>query len=153
MTITMSSAHSPTFPSHHLRHNSFSKPSVALTKSQLILQPFRCFTYATVHSPTLLSLHLRHRLYLTSPREPPMLDKTHTSTSSRLLNSGTGCRMEEEWNGAVPALHTSGYTARLPLLVSRVRDSVSPRVGIFGDFHGFLPFTSFIPPTFFSTFH
>ena len=55
-----SSAHSPTFPSLHLRHNSFSNPSVALPTSQLILQPFRCFTYVTVHYPTLPSLYLRH---------------------------------------------------------------------------------------------
>ena len=60
MTITMSSAHSPTFPSLNLRHNSFSNPSVALPKLQLILQPFRCFTYFTVQSQTNLSLLLRH---------------------------------------------------------------------------------------------
>ena len=58
-----SSAHSPTFPSLHLRHNSFSNPSVALPTSQLILQPFRCFTYVTAHSPTLLPLLLIHRLF------------------------------------------------------------------------------------------
>ena len=44
------------------RHNSFSNPSIALPISQLILQPFRCFTYITVHSPTHLSILLRHRL-------------------------------------------------------------------------------------------
>ena len=59
----MSSAHSPTFPSLHVRHNSLSNPSVALPMSQLILQPFCCFTYVTVHSPTLLSLLLRHKLF------------------------------------------------------------------------------------------
>ena len=58
-----SSAHSPTFPSHYLRHNLISNTSVALPTSQLILQPFRCFTYFTVHSPTLLSLLLRHKLF------------------------------------------------------------------------------------------
>ena len=47
----------------HLRHSSFSNPSVALPTSQLILLPFRCFTYVTAHSPTLLSLLLRHRLF------------------------------------------------------------------------------------------
>ena len=52
--------HSSTFPSLHLRHNSFSNPSVALHTSQLILQPFRRFTYVTAHSPTLPLLHLRH---------------------------------------------------------------------------------------------
>ena len=56
-------AHSPTFLSLHLRHNSFSNPSVSLPTSQLILQPFRCFTYVTVHSPTLLSLLIRHKLF------------------------------------------------------------------------------------------
>ena len=40
-----------------------SKSSVALPTSQLILQPFRCFTYVTAHSPTLLLLLLRHRLF------------------------------------------------------------------------------------------
>ena len=69
--LSLLSAHSPTFPSLHLRHYSFSNTSVALPTSQLILQRFRCFTYVTVHSPTLLSLlrthsptflslHLRH---------------------------------------------------------------------------------------------
>ena len=52
-------AHSPTFPSLHLRHNSFSNPSVALPTSQLILQPLRHFTYVTIHSPTLPLLYLR----------------------------------------------------------------------------------------------
>ena len=58
-----SRAHSPTFPSLHLRHSSFSNPSVALPTSQLILQPFRCFTYVITCSPTLLSLLLRHRFF------------------------------------------------------------------------------------------
>ena len=53
-------AHSPTLPMLHLRHSSFSNPSVALPTSQLILQPFRLFTYVTAHSPTLPSLYLRH---------------------------------------------------------------------------------------------
>ena len=39
------------FPSLHLIHSSFSNPSLALPTSQLILQPFRRFTYVTVHSP------------------------------------------------------------------------------------------------------
>ena len=56
-------AHSPNFPSLHLRHNSFSNPSVALPISQLILQPFRHFTYVTTNSPTLPSLYLRHNSF------------------------------------------------------------------------------------------
>ena len=43
--IQCSRAHSPIFPSLHLRHSSFSNPSVALHTSQLILQP-------SVASPT-----------------------------------------------------------------------------------------------------
>ena len=69
----MSSANSPTFPSLHLRHSSFSNLSFALPTSQLILQPFCCFTYVTVHSLTLLSLLLVTGSSLTSPGEPPMM--------------------------------------------------------------------------------
>ena len=47
----------------HLRHSSFPNPSVALPTSQLILQPFCCFTYIIAHSPILLSLLLHHRLF------------------------------------------------------------------------------------------
>ena len=64
MTITMSSAHFPTYPSLHLRHSSFFNRSVALPTSQLTLQLFRCFTNITVHSLTLISLLLRHKLIL-----------------------------------------------------------------------------------------
>ena len=51
------------FPSLHLCHKSFSNPSVALPTSQLILQPFRCFTCVTTHSPILPSLYLRHSTF------------------------------------------------------------------------------------------
>ena len=56
-------AQSATFPSLHLRQSSFSNYSVALPTSQLILQPFHCFTYVTAHSPIFLSLYLRHSLF------------------------------------------------------------------------------------------
>ena len=36
---------------------------LAFPSSQLILQPFRCFTYVIAQSPTLPSLLLRHRLF------------------------------------------------------------------------------------------
>ena len=58
-----SRAHSPSFLSLHIRHSSFSNISVALPTSQLIVQPFCCFTYVTAHSATLLLLLLRHRLF------------------------------------------------------------------------------------------
>ena len=58
--FTCVTAHSPTLPLLHLRHNSFFNPSVTSPTSQLILQPFRCFTCVTAHSPILPLLHLRH---------------------------------------------------------------------------------------------
>ena len=44
---------------------SFSNLSVTSPTSQLILQPFRRFTYITARSPTLLLLHLRHNSFST----------------------------------------------------------------------------------------
>ena len=97
-TYVTAHSDSPSFPSLHLRHSSFF-PSLALPTSQLILQPYSCFTCVTAHSPTLTSLYLRHnsfsnpsvasptsqlilqpffrfsyvtRLSLTSPGEPTM---------------------------------------------------------------------------------
>ena len=45
--------------------SSFSKLSVTSPMSQLILKPFRCFTYVTTHNPSFVSptsqaLHLCH---------------------------------------------------------------------------------------------
>ena len=102
----VSKAHSPTFLSLHLRHNSFSNPSVALSTpqliiqpfrptsqlilqpfrptSQLILQPFRRFTYTTTHSPTLPLLHLCHSSfsnpYVTLPTPQLILQPFHCFT-------------------------------------------------------------------------
>ena len=58
--LTYVTAHSPTLPLPYLRHNSFFNPSVASPTSQLILQPFFCFSYVTAHSTTLPLLYLRH---------------------------------------------------------------------------------------------
>ena len=70
-------AHSRTLSPLHLRHHTFSKhsfasptlqlilqPSAASSTPQLILQPFRRFTYVTGHSTTLPLLHLRHRHFM-----------------------------------------------------------------------------------------
>ena len=43
-----------------IQQSPFSNLSVTSPTSQLILQPFRRFTYVTAHSPTLPLLHLRH---------------------------------------------------------------------------------------------
>ena len=50
--FTYITAHSPTLLSLYLCHSSFSKPSVALPTSQLILQPFFRFSYSTCFSLT-----------------------------------------------------------------------------------------------------
>ena len=63
VTFTYVTAHSPTLPSLYLRHSSFSDPSVASPKSQIILQPFRRFIYVTGYSPTFPLLHLLHRSF------------------------------------------------------------------------------------------
>ena len=43
------------------KQSSFSDLYVTSPMSQVILKPFRCFTYITAHSPTLPSLLLHHR--------------------------------------------------------------------------------------------
>ena len=54
-----SQPHSSTLSSLHLHQSPLSNPSIASSTSQLILQPYRCFTYVTGSSPT-------------SPGTPPM---------------------------------------------------------------------------------
>ena len=66
-----------TFPSLHLRHSSFSNPSVALPTSQLILQTFRRFSYVTTLSPTLPLLHLRHSSFSNPSFASPMSQALH----------------------------------------------------------------------------
>ena len=127
MNQVKSSAHSPTFPSLHLRHNSFSSPSVtlpmsslfsnpsvALPTSQLIPQPFRCFTYDTTHSPTLPSLYLRH----SSAHSPtfPSLYLRHNSFSNPFVAIPTSqfilqpfCRFT----------YVTAHSPTLPLLLLR----------------------------------
>ena len=51
---------------------SFSNLSVTSPTSQLILQPFRCFTYVTAHSPTLPLLHLHHSSFSNPSFASPM---------------------------------------------------------------------------------
>ena len=87
----ISRAHSPSFPSLHLRHSSFSNLSVALPTSQLIHQPFHCFTYVTVHSPALLILQpFRHFTYVTAHSPAlPSLHLRHSSFSNPSFASPT----------------------------------------------------------------
>ena len=91
--------HSPTLTSLHLRYSSFSNSSAPLPMSQLILQPFRCFTYAIGTSPTsqpilqhfrrfiyatthytiLPPLHLRHRSFYNPSVASPVTGTSRTS--------------------------------------------------------------------------
>ena len=86
--FTYITAHSPTIPLLHLRHSSFSNPSVASPTSQFFLQTFRRISYVKPHSPftfvaittSQLTLQPFHRFsYVTSssiisPGEPPMVN-------------------------------------------------------------------------------
>ena len=45
--------------------------------SELILQPFRRFTYVTAHSPILPLLHLRHSLFFNPSFASPTLQAIH----------------------------------------------------------------------------
>ena len=69
----MSKAHSPTIPSLHLRHNSFSNLSVALLTSQHILQPFRRFTMSQFILQPFFRFSYVTSSSLNSPGEPAML--------------------------------------------------------------------------------
>ena len=64
LTITMSSAHSPTFHSLHLRHKSFTNRSFAFLPSQAVLRHKPSYvTMSRAHSPAFPSLHLRHNSF------------------------------------------------------------------------------------------
>ena len=56
---------------------SFSYPYIASPTSQLILQPFRRFTYVTAHSTDLPFLHLRHRHFTYATAHSPTLRPLH----------------------------------------------------------------------------
>ena len=70
-------------------HDDILQLSVTSATSQLILQPFRRFTYITAHSPTLLLLLLCHKFFTYSPGEPPIfvlkVRKNPEKTSPRKL--------------------------------------------------------------------
>ena len=71
-------AHSPTLPSLHLRHSSFSNPSVASPTSEFIIQPFFCFSYVT--SSSLNELCSFSNLSITSPMLQLILQPFHHFT-------------------------------------------------------------------------
>ena len=90
---------------------SFSKLSVTSPTSQLILQPFRSFTYVTAHSPTIPLFHLRHSSF-SNPSFPrftyvtthsptlPLLHLRHSSFSNPSFASPTSAH-----SPTFPSLH------------------------------------------------
>ena len=76
--FTYVTTHCPTLPSLYLRHSSFSNPSVASPTSQLILQPFFCFSYVIGFS-------------LTSPGEPPMVCHHFQASNIEISTSQADC--------------------------------------------------------------
>ena len=106
--------HSLTLPLLHLRRSSFPNPSFAYSTSralhlihlerfeneqglfsnltvtspmsQLVLQPFRRFTYVTAHSPALPLLHLRHSSFSNPSFSYPTSEALHLIHLERLEN-------------------------------------------------------------------
>ena len=88
--FTYVTPHSPTLVLLHLRHSSFSNPSLASLTSQALhlaelytveqssfFNLYRHFTYVTAHSPTLPLLHLRHSSFFNPFFAPPMSQALH----------------------------------------------------------------------------
>ena len=86
--FTYLTAHSPTFPSLHLRHNSFSNSSVALPTSQFILQPFNCFTQSQYILQPFFRFSYVTSSSLNSPGEPPMQRARWLRGNARDSHSG-----------------------------------------------------------------
>ena len=68
---------------------SFSNLSVISPTSQLILQPFRRFTYVTAHSSTLSLLHLHHNSF----SNPSFASPTSQAIHLRHLSSRPWCTL------------------------------------------------------------
>ena len=128
--FTYVTAHSPTLPLVHLRHSSFSNPSfasptlhkrhnsfsntsVALPRSQLILQPFRHFTYVTAHSPTIPLLHLRHSLF----SNPSFASPTSQALHLILLASRPCCEIDRR-TAVARSLMAFTSAKRAPLMAA-----------------------------------
>ena len=78
--------------------SSFSNLSVTSPTSQLILQPFRRFTYVTAHSPTLPLLHLRHSSFSNPSFASP------TSQALHLIHLASLPWKEPLWRASIPGI-------------------------------------------------
>ena len=75
--------HTPESDWHPQDGDSFSNVSVTSPTSQLILQPFRRFTYVIAHSPTLPLLHLRHSSFSNPSSASPTSQALHLRQLAR----------------------------------------------------------------------
>ena len=114
--ITWRAAHYPA--SWEQFATSFSNPFVTSPSSQLILQPFCCFTYIQAHSTTLPLLHLHHSSFstLASPTSPGELPMTVPHEDNLVA------AWYENWNPVKKikikfeyGCHTSGFSRTCPL--------------------------------------
>ena len=115
--------HSPTLTSLHLRHSSFSNPSAASPTSQLILQPFRCFTYAIGTSPT--SQHiLQHFCLFTYSISQLILQPFRCFT----YVIGTSNYVTDHSPTLLPLYLATAHSKTLPPLHLRYRSFYNPSV-------------------------
>ena len=114
---------SPTSQSLHLIHlasqqSSFSNLSVTSPTSQLILQPFRSFTYITALSPTLPLLHIRHSSFSNLSFASPTSEALHLIHLASQQNSFSNLSVTSPTSQLVlqPFRHFTYVTAHSPLL-------------------------------------
>ena len=125
---------SDTLTSLHLRHSSFSNHSAALPTSQLILQPFRCFTYVVGTSPTSQLILQPFRRFTnvigTSPTSAhsttfPPLYQRHRHFTYVTFHSLTlpplHLRHSSFYNPSAASPYVTGNSTTLPLLHIRHR--------------------------------
>ena len=108
---------SPTSQTLHLLHSSFYNLSVASPTSQvgptsptsqLILQPYRLFTYVTDHSTTLRCFTYVAGTSRTSPGEPPMRRRMKKqSVVDQLVTAGYGIQKQLQFWMVVKNFTTS----------------------------------------------
>ena len=128
----------------YLRHSSFSNPSIALPTSQLILQPFRRFTYVTARSPTLPLLFLRHssfsnpsdRFTYVTAQSPtlPLLHLRHNSFSKPSFASSTSQALHLRHLESRPCYtHKKQTTVLKKSLVNTIQ-----KLNLYLDFYGLI---------------
>ena len=91
---------------------SFSNLYVNSPTSQLILQPFRCFTYITAHSPTLPLLHIRHSSFSNSSFASPTSQALHLH---HLVSRPAWCRYPHPNDSEILGYQCTTITFSFPL--------------------------------------